>query len=71
MQVNLLRSYMALAGITQSELAKILGITENTLCNKISGRTEFKADEIITICDVLSITDAHTKSDIFLTRASQ
>ena len=67
MQVNKLRAQMALAGVNQSDLARACGITENTLSNKISGKTEFKADEIIKICEILAITDADTKSDIFLT----
>ena len=71
MQVNKLRAYMAMAGVTQADLAKACGITENTMSNKISGRTEFKADEIIKICEVLAIHDAALKSDIFLTVTSQ
>lgn len=71
MQVNKLRAQMALVGMTQADLARICGFTENTLSNKLSGRTEFKADEIIKICEALSIKDAALKSDIFLTAASQ
>ena len=66
MQANKLRAQLVLAGVTQAELAKACGITENTLCNKLSGRTEFKADEIKKICEVLSIRDAVLTSEIFL-----
>ena len=71
MQVNKLRAQMALVGMTQAELARVCGFTENTLSNKLSGKTEFKADEIIKICEALSIKDATMKSEIFLTAASQ
>lgn len=66
MQANKLRAQMALTGISQSELAKACNITENTLSNKISGKTEFKADEIIRICKVLAIESAELKDEIFL-----
>ena len=71
MQIQKLRAQMALANITQSDLAKACGISENTLTNKVSGRTEFKVSEIIKICEVLKIHDAALKDDIFLSKASQ
>lgn len=67
MQANKLRARMALVEMSQAELAKICGITENTLSNKLQGRTEFKADEIVKICEALDIQDADTRNDIFLT----
>ena len=67
MQANKLRAQMALAGVTQAELARICGVTENTLCNKMQGRTEFKTDEIMKICEALDIRDAATRGEIFLT----
>lgn len=67
MQANLLRAQMARVGITQAEVAKACGITENTLSNKLSGKTEFKADEIVAICDILQIENPALKNDIFLT----
>jgi transcriptional regulator with XRE-family HTH domain len=53
--------------VTQAELARICGVTENTLCNKMQGRTEFKTDEIMKICEALDIQDAATRGEIFLT----
>lgn len=67
MQANKLRARMVLAEMSQAELAKICGVTENTLSNKLQGRTEFKADEIVKICEALDIQDAETRNDIFLT----
>ena len=66
MQANKLRAQMALKGITQKELANNCGMTENTLTNKMQGRTEFQADEIIRICELLEIDDPVVKADIFL-----
>ena len=37
--VNLLKSYMVKAGYTQKELAKSLGISEQTLTRKLKKRT--------------------------------
>jgi transcriptional regulator with XRE-family HTH domain len=67
MQANLLRSQMALKGVTQVELAQACGITENTLSNKINGKTSFRSEEIVTICETLGIEDPKLKADIFLT----
>lgn len=71
MQVNKLRARMALVGINQADLANQCGFTENTLCNKIAGKTEFKANEIVRICEVLGIDDPTEQADIFLTSPSQ
>ena len=67
MQANTLRAQIALAGVTQAGLARLCGGTENTLCNKMQGRTEFKTDEIMKICEALDIQDAATRGEIFLT----
>lgn len=66
MQANKLRAAMALARINQSDLAEKLGITENTLCNKLLGRSDFKVSEAIKICEVLNINDAAARNEIFL-----
>ena len=52
MNKNLFRSLMALHGDTNASLADFLGITEQTLCNKINEKgTEFKKGEIVQIKD--------------------
>lgn len=50
MNRDLLRSFMALHGDTNASLAKYLGLTEQSVCNKINENgTEFKQGEIFKI----------------------
>lgn len=71
MNVNRLRGIMAEQRITQRMLARGIGKAENTLANKMTGKTPFNADEIIAICDYLHIEDPAEKSLIFLSEPSQ
>lgn len=54
--VNLLKSYMVKVGYTQKELAKSLGISEQTLTRKLKKRV-FGTDEAAKIVELLSIDD--------------
>lgn len=54
--VNLLKSYMVKSGYTQKELAKSLGISEQTLTRKLKKRV-FGTDEAAKIVELLSIDD--------------
>ncbi len=60
-----LRGEMVKAGVSISNLAKQLGISEKTLRNKISGRTEFLLSEAVsihkTIAPRLSMDDLFQK----------
>ena len=50
MNSNLLKSVMVLHGDTNASLASFLGITEQSMCNKINEKgTEFKQGEIARI----------------------
>ena len=52
----LLKKKMRAAGIrNQTELAKLLGITRNTLSKKINGPSEFKFSEVCTLVAVLRL----------------
>ena len=42
-------------GITQEELAAIVGIKPSTLSFKLNGRSKFTTNEILAICDALGI----------------
>lgn len=59
---NRLRGFLAERGVTQKELAKELGISENTLCKRLQTGV-FKTDEIDQIRKILHIENI---SDIFL-----
>lgn len=53
-------------GITQNELAKQLGITKNTLSNKVNGHVRMYTNEAKAICIILDITDRDEQAQIFL-----
>jgi len=70
MNVHLLKSQMALAGVNQSKLSKLIGISPQSMSRKLLGRNAFDTREVSRICDVLGITDTNLKCDIFLTEPS-
>ena len=43
--------------MTQEQIAKKLNISYQSLSYKINNKTDFKASEIQTLCDILKITD--------------
>ena len=61
-----LRGKIVEAGMTQGKLAKAIGISQNTLTRKLTGRRDFTIGEIDRICDALNITDTEQKDQIFL-----
>lgn len=66
MKSNLLRGEIVMNGFTMKEVAKQTGMSRNSLSNKINGRYEFNADEVIKLCDLLGIVDPARKVEIFL-----
>lgn len=42
--------------LTQKKLCEQINISENSFTNKIKGRSNFSSDEIVKICNVLSIS---------------
>lgn len=62
---------MAQAGVSQRELARRLCKSKNTVNAKINGHTPFNSEEIVQICDILSITSPVELADIFLPQPSQ
>ena len=66
MQANLLRGKIVAAGFTHGKLARALNMSPNTLSNKLNGRGQFNSDEIIALCELLSIDDNDEKVSIFL-----
>ncbi len=61
-----LRGKMAEAGYTQRALALAIGISANSLNDKINQKRPFNTVEIENICKVLKITDSSEKANIFL-----
>ena len=62
---------IAESGFTQKSLAAQIGMSENTLSSRLNGKSSFNVDEVLTICDVLNISDNAEKAAIFLTSPSQ
>lgn len=71
MQANRLRGKIVEAGFSQQALAARLGMSKNTLSNKINGKTPFNLDEAKKICYILGIRDDAEKAQIFLAGSSQ
>jgi DNA-binding XRE family transcriptional regulator len=58
-------------GFNQRTLAAKIGMSKNTLNNKINGKSAFNTNEIEVICLILGITSSSDKADIFLAKSSQ
>ena len=54
---NLLKSKIALAGMTQVSIAKEIGIVKETLSQKLMGRIKFNSSEIAKIKEILNLTN--------------
>lgn len=59
--VETIREY----GDTQSELARVLGVTKSTLSWKINGKAEFKQSEIKAIADRYDLTGEEIEAMFF------
>lgn len=55
MNANLIRGKIVEAGLTQGELALKIGISSNSLSRKLTGKREFRLDEVCKICEALNI----------------
>lgn len=66
MNVNLLKSVIALKGKTIKELAKGLGLSKSGMYRKMHGQSEFTRAEIQKLIEILEI-DFNTAMEIFFT----
>lgn len=62
---------LAKAGFTQRKLAELIGMSKNTLCSRVNGKSYFDTEEIDKICEALNIVSSRQKSEIFLSQSSQ
>lgn len=62
---NKLKAIFVKAGKTQSEVAKMLGISSACLNNKVLNKVDFKATEIHKLCNFFEIED---KESIFFAK---
>lgn len=49
--------------ISYPKLARLVGLSKYAMYRRITGRTDFKINEVVSICDTLSVIDA---SQLFL-----
>lgn len=61
-----LKEKMHESGMTMVSIAKKAGISRETLYNRLNGRREFTASEIIALSEVLNLSKKE-RDDIFLT----
>lgn len=64
----LLEKRIAESGLKKGYIAKAIGLSAYGLTLKIRNANEFKASEILKLCDLLNITDPEEKSAIFFSR---
>ena len=65
MNANLLKSEIIKKGLTQGDIAKAIGMSENSFSSKMRGKSDFGLDDANKICDVLHIKDGKLKLAIF------
>ena len=66
-----LRKIIKDKGLTLTYIARELGISRETLRNKIENITEFLPSEINKLCKILDIVKIRDKIEIFLLESSQ
>lgn len=64
--VNLFKGKMVSSGYNQESLARKMKISANTLSAKINGKSQFDLDEVLLLCELLSIDSNDEKCQIFL-----
>ena len=52
-----LKAKMVECGITASQMSQIIGISRQAFSHKLNNKADFRATEIMTICDKLGIED--------------
>lgn len=65
---ELLEKVIEESGYKKSYIAKTIGITRYCLTRKIRNENEFKASEIIMLCNLLGINDTMEKERIFFAK---
>lgn len=68
---NRLKAAIVGAGMSQVQLAKVVGMNKNTLSAKINGKASFNVDEVMKICATLGIQSDQEKCLIFLDGSSR
>lgn len=63
---KLLKSFFVKNGFTQENVAKKIGISHQSLSDKINNKVQFKVNEVSALCEMLNIREE--KDDIFFAK---
>jgi transcriptional regulator with XRE-family HTH domain len=63
---KLLKSYFVKNGLKQEEVAKRIGISYQSLSDKVNNKAQFKINEVSLLCDILNI--AEDKDEVFFAK---
>lgn len=66
MEKSLIKYWLSKNNMSQKELAKRLGINENTLSLKINGSLSTTTKDALRICEILHIDSLEERAKIFL-----
>ncbi|MBS6455005.1 MAG: helix-turn-helix transcriptional regulator [Holdemanella biformis] len=66
MEKSLIKYWLSKNNMSQKELAKKLGINENTLSLKINGSLSTTTKDALKICEILHIDNLEERAKIFL-----
>ena len=67
--VKLLNQQIKNSGFKKSYIAEQLNLTPAGFTKKLKGETEFKASEIVLLCDLLKINSSELRDKIFFTKS--
>lgn len=62
---NLLMGKIVSTGNTQTSVASQMGISKNTLNEKINGKKRFYAEEVLRVCEIVGVDSAEEMAKIF------
>lgn len=54
---KLLKGRIVEKGYTDGRIADLIGVSRQTFCKKINNQADFKASEIVAICNLLEIDE--------------
>lgn len=68
MNLTKLNELIEKSGIKRSKICEALGISDTSLRNKLTGKTPFTWDEVLSLAKVLRMTDEECRDVFFTTK---
>ena len=65
---ELLKEKIKASGLKIEYIAEQLGVSRQSFYNKANNRVEFTSSEVVTVCNILSITKLTEKETIFFAK---